>query len=152
MAVLLVAAAGLTRFDRIHQHLIELARQRDATVDPATLDRVADVGVIAVVGVAVLLAVVQLTLAYLMHKGRGWTRWLLVISAALIGCYGLLVANGLSALGALGDVVTTGVALHAALALAAIVAMFLPGARPWFRRGKLIPADDAKRNAGKTIT
>lgn len=137
MVILLVAAVALTRFERIHQHLIEIARQRDASADPATLDRVADVSVIVLLGVAALLAVGQLFLAYLMHNGRGWARWWLVISAGLVTCYGLLIANGMNPLHDLDGVVSVGVLLYAVLTLLATVAMFLPVARPWFRRGKL---------------
>lgn len=142
MTVLGVAALALARFDRIYQYLIELAQQRDATADPATLDRVADISIIVIVGIAVLLAVVQLLLAYLMHRGRGWTRWGLVISAGLIACYGLLVANGTGMLDALGAVVAAAILLHGVLALLAVVAMFLPSASPWFRRGKLMSVAD----------
>ncbi|MGH3545715.1 MAG: hypothetical protein ACRDPW_07310 [Mycobacteriales bacterium] len=138
--VLLTEAAVLTQFDRVHRQLEAAVRRQDSTVDQATIDRVADVSLILLIGLAALLAIIVLLFAAMMQRGRGWARWCLVIVAVLLGGYGFAVVSGLNDLGGLGDVVTGGLLLYSVTSLAGCAAMFSPPARPWFARGKLGPS------------
>ena len=116
-----VAALGISAAEIVL--VVHGAASHDATaLVPGTKTHVVDlipiaVGVLVVIGV--IRAVVLLLLAFVLRKGRSWTRW------ALAG-FALLLLLGLTDAAGLG-------AVPAVLAIVASVLTFLPTASHWFR-------------------
>jgi hypothetical protein len=124
-AALAVAAAvvAVGRLDALRAGFHREARVNDATASAGTLDRVADLSVLVVVGGGLLVGVLAVLFAAAMRVGKGWARPALVLVVLLAVAYaGLVVAP-------MGWVVLAA----AGVALVAGVCMYLPGGRVWFR-------------------
>lgn len=112
--------------------------------DPArAADVVADAAryaFLAAFGSVLLVAAIHLTLALLMRVGRVWARNLLVLTGAVGIAVVVLVQEVVAdrAGSVLSDLPRAALLVQAALALAALVALLLPGPRRWFRRARAL--------------
>ncbi|MGH3762196.1 hypothetical protein [Actinophytocola sp.] len=138
--LLLGAVAGLasTKIDPMRAEFARLARDGDAGATQATIDRVASVSVLIVIGAGVLLGLLGLTLAGAMRAARGWARVILTLVAVLGVAYAAFVISALTdpMLGDLRNPVIAGLLAYAVLVLVALVCMYLPGTTAWLRRPK----------------
>lgn len=122
-ALALVTAVGaLTRLDALRAELTRVARDNDPAATPDVLDRVVDVSVLVIVGGGPLLGAVGVLVALALRAGRGWSRVALVAVALAACVYAVYVVA------ATGPMVVG----YAAVAVAAAVCMYLPGAGRWF--------------------
>jgi hypothetical protein len=116
------AVVAVGRLDVLRDGFHREARENDATASAGTLDRVADLSVMVIVGGGLLLGVLAVLFAAAMRAGKGWSRAALVLVALLVVAYAGLVEAPM------GWVVLAA----AGVALAAGVCMYLPGSRAWF--------------------
>jgi hypothetical protein len=112
----------LTRLDTVRAELARVARDSDPTAAPEMVDRVVDLSVVVIVAGGLVLGVLGGLLALRLRVGRGWARVTLIALTLLVVVYAVLVVT-----------VTGGLVLaYAAVAVAAGVCMYLPGAGRWF--------------------
>lgn len=115
-----VVAAG--RLDALRGEFVREARENDSSASADTVDRVADLSVLVLVGGGLLLGVLAVLLAAAMRAGKGWARVALVLVALLAVGYAVLVVAPA------GWLVLT----VAGVAVVAAVCMYLPESKPWF--------------------
>jgi hypothetical protein len=115
-----IAAAG--RLDGLHAEFEREARKSDASASADTVDRVADLSLLVIIGGGLLLGLLSVLLAAAMRAGKGWGRAMLVVVALLAVGYAVLV------MGPMGWPVL----VAAGVAVVAAVSMCLPESRPWF--------------------
>lgn len=115
-----IAAAG--RLDSLHTEFEREARKSDASASADTVDRVADVSLLVIIGGGLLLGLLGALFAAAMRAGKGWGRAMLVVVALLAVGHAVLV------IGPMGWPVL----LAAGVAVVAAVSMCLPESRPWF--------------------
>jgi len=115
-----VVAAG--RLDALRADFVREARENDPSASADTIDRVADMSVLIVVGGGLLIGVLAVLFAAAMWAGKRWGRAVLVLVALLAGGYAVLVIGpvGWPALAPAGG------------AVVAAVCMYLPGSKAWF--------------------
>jgi hypothetical protein len=123
-AALAIATAVLAvgRLDALREEFRVEARENDAAATADTVDRVADLSVLIVIGGGLLVGVLAVLFAAAMRSGKGWARGTLVLVVLLAVAYAGLVVTpmGWLVLAAAGTAVVAG------------VCMYLPGSRPWF--------------------
>jgi uncharacterized membrane protein len=116
--------------DRIQDLILDVDPDRDAE----TLETAANIVLWTSLGILTLVLLIELALLFSMMKRRGYVRWIQLVVLLVHGCVAV-VADALL----VGDDVE-GIVLRAILvsqvflALAGLVASFLPGTRAWFRR------------------
>ncbi|MGH3914502.1 MAG: hypothetical protein ACRDTC_14020 [Pseudonocardiaceae bacterium] len=125
MGVITVAAT-LIYFSELQAGMLSMIEQRFPSETPATREQVATAAVAILIGAGVLVVLVQMTLAILLHSGRGWARFALVVFGILGTGYGVVVV------GAAPVVTKAGLGATVGLMVLAGVLMFLPRARTWF--------------------
>ncbi|MGB3441181.1 MAG: hypothetical protein WBA97_20720 [Actinophytocola sp.] len=116
------AVVAIGRLDGLRDEFVREARENDGSASAGTVDRVADLSVLIVVGGGLLIGVLAVLFAAAMWVGKGWARGALVLVALLAVAYAVLVAVPLGWL----------VLAAACLAVVATVCMYLPGSKPWF--------------------
>ncbi|MGQ0777694.1 MAG: hypothetical protein ACT4NY_25345 [Pseudonocardiales bacterium] len=122
----ITVAATLIYFGELQADMLSLVEQQFPDETPQTRDQVATTAVAVLIGAGVLIVLVQMTLAIVLHSGRGWARFALVVVGLLGALYGVVVVGG-------APVVTkAGLLATVVLMVIAVVLMFLPGARTWF--------------------
>jgi hypothetical protein len=129
-------ALETTRIDQMRSELARLTRASDPGTAQHTVDRVADLSVLLMIGTGAVLAVVGLLLAAAMRTGRNGARFALA-PVALVGLgYAAFVVTATTGamLGGLHTAVVAGLLGYASAILTGVITMFLRGTGPWFRR------------------
>lgn len=121
LAVVAVTLA-VTRLAEMHAEFVSEARANDPTATADTIENVADLSVLVVVGGGVLLGVAGVLFAAAMRGGRRWARPTLVLVVVLAAGWAVLVVEPVGPL----------VVACAAVLLVAAVCMYLPGSKSWF--------------------
>jgi surface polysaccharide O-acyltransferase-like enzyme len=82
--------------------------------------------------------VIELLLLSPMRRGRNWAR-IVLATVGLVSVPTFIVVRGVLAMDqpVAKDYILLGLGLQELLMLFAVVAMFLPSAKAWFRRGKV---------------
>lgn len=124
-------AATLIYFGKLQADMLSMVEQRFPRETPVKREEVATLAVAILIGAGVLVVLVQMTLAIVLHSGRGWARFALVVSGLLGTLYGVAV------IGAAPVFTKAGLLAAVALMVIAAVLMFLPGARAWFAQRRL---------------
>lgn len=112
----------LTRLDAVRAELGRVARDSDPSATADMVERVVHLSVLVIVCSGLVLGILGGVVALRLRAGRGWAR------AALATITVLAVAYGVFVLSATGPLVLA----YTAVALAAGVCMYLPGAKRWF--------------------
>lgn len=131
LAGVLTATAALISFGRLEADMLALVERQFPGEAPATRQQVATATVAVLIGAGVLVVLAQTVFAIVMHTGRGWARFVLVLLTLLGALYGV-VTFGAAPTGAKAGMLVTGVLLVTATLL-----MFLPAGRPWFAQRRL---------------
>jgi hypothetical protein len=139
LASLVVAAAVAlqsTKIDPMQTEFARVASISDPGTSPETIDRVAGVSVLLLLGVGALLGLLGLMLAGALRAGRNWARLLLTLVAlSALGYAAFLGAAANDAMfGTLRSPISLVLAAYAAVITVAGVSMLLPGTKPWFHR------------------
>ena len=123
------AVVAFSQLDALVQQALDA---QGLGADPAVRDAAragAFIGVVVGSVIGLIVVGLELLFAFKMRAGRNWAR----ITLTVIGAIGILLSLVGFAQPQPGATVITGV-LGLLLTAAAIVAMFLPGAKPWFQR------------------
>ncbi len=125
-----------TRTIPMRAEFARVAGVGDPEASAATIERVATVSVLTVIGTGAILGVLGLVLAGLMRAGRNWARGSLVVVALVAMAYTAFCATSLTEpmLGDRGGLVSVGLLIYTATILVGVVCMFLPGGKAWFHR------------------
>jgi hypothetical protein len=123
-AALAVVAAALVarRLDEVRAAFVREAKANDPTATGDTIEQVADLSVLVVVGGGVVVGVLAVLVAVAMRAGRNWARALLVVVAVAAVGWAVLVLTPAGPLAAAAAVAM----------VAATVVMYLPGSRSWY--------------------
>jgi len=135
-SLLVAAAVGLvsTRTAPMRAEFARLAGIGDPEASTATIDRVAAVSVLAVIGTGAILGVLGLVVAGLMRAGRNGARVCLVVVALVAVAYTAFCSTSLTEpmLGDRGGLVSVILLAYTATILAGVVCMYLPAGKAWF--------------------
>lgn len=127
----ITAAAALVSFGQLEADMLALVEREFPGEAPATREEVATAAVAIVIGAWVLLVLAQTAFAIVMHSGRGWARFVLVLLALVGALYGAVI------LGAAPAVAKAGLLANTVLLVIAALLMFFPAVRPWFAQRRL---------------
>jgi hypothetical protein len=124
------------KVETMRTEFARLASQTDPAASEATVDRVAGVSVLIVVGTGAVLGLLGLLLAGPMRNGRNWARILLTVVALIAVVHAAFVTTAVTGpmLEELRTAVAAGFLAFAGVVLIGTVCMFQPGTRAWFRR------------------
>jgi hypothetical protein len=119
---LLAVVLATRRLGELRAEFVREATAADPTATADTIEQVADLSVLVVVGGGVFVAALAVLVAVVMARGHNWGRVLLVVVAlATVGWAVLVLAPA-------GPLV---VAASAAMVVASVL-MYLPSSRPWY--------------------
>ncbi|MGH3942042.1 MAG: hypothetical protein ACRDTG_26150 [Pseudonocardiaceae bacterium] len=127
----ITVAVTLIYFGELQADMLSLVEQQFPDESAGNRDQVATTAVAVLIGTGVLIVLIQMALAIVLHSGRGWARFALVVVGLLGTLYGIAVV------GATPVVTKAGLLATVVLMVIAMVLMFLPGARAWFRQRRL---------------
>lgn len=119
---LVTAGVGAARYDALHDGFTREARAEDPSAGQDTVEQVADLSVLVIVGGGLLLGVLGVLLAAAMRAGRKWARFALVLVAVMAVAYAVLVTGPTGWLPAACAVV----------AVTGAICAYLPGSRSWY--------------------
>lgn len=125
----ITVAATLIYFSQLQAGMLSMIERQFPRETPATREQVATAAVAILIGAGVLVVLVQMALAILLHSGRGWARFALVV----FGVIG--IGYGIAVVGAAPMVTKAGLGATVVLMVIAGVLMFLSRARTWFAQG-----------------
>lgn len=126
----LTAAATAVYFGELQAEMLQIVERDFPLETPTTRSEVATAAVATLIGAGVLLVLAQMIFAIVMHSGRGWARYVLVLLTLLGALYSITV------FGAAPMVTKVGLLAITALMITAVVPMFLrTGA--WFAQQRL---------------
>lgn len=125
-----------TKIDPMLAEFARLARISDPEASQATIDQVAAVSVLLVLGAAALFGLLGVGFAAAMRSGSNGARLVLALLALPAVGYGsyLAIAATDAMLGPTRATITYVLLGYTAAVLTAAVCLFLPGARRWFHR------------------
>ena len=123
-AVLALVTAGVAaaRYDTLHDGFTREARAQDPSAAQDTVEQVADLSVLVIVGGGLLLGVLGVLLAAAMRAGRTWARPALVLVALMVVAYAALVTGPTGLLPV----------ACAVIAVTGAICAYLPGSRSWY--------------------
>ena len=129
-------AVGSTNIGPMRTEFARLAGNRDAAATQATIDRVACVSVLVVIGTGAIVGVLGLALAGTLRAGHNWARVILTTLALIAVAYAVFVSTAVTdtMLGDLRGMVRAGLRAYTPMVLVAAVCMYLPGTSSWFHR------------------
>ncbi|MGH3908647.1 MAG: hypothetical protein ACRDTE_31360 [Pseudonocardiaceae bacterium] len=128
---MITAAAALVSFGRLEADMLALVERQFPGETPAMRAEVATAAVAIVIGAGVLVVLAQTAFAIVMHSGRGWARFALVLLALVGALYGAVI------FGAAPTAAKAGLSATTVLMVIAALLMFLPAVRPWFAQRRL---------------
>jgi hypothetical protein len=133
-----VVAYAYTQFDKLRPELRSVIQARDPSITAESLEQVVSASLYVALGTLLAFLVIELLLLSPMRRGRNWAR-IVLATVGLVSVPTFIVVRGVLAMDqpVAKDYILLGLGLQELLMLFAVVAMFLPSAKAWFRRGKV---------------